>query len=148
MERDEFTLLHTLRVRWAEVDRQGVVFNANYFLYFDVTITEYWRAIGFDYPDGIVKKFGTDVFAVKAGAEFHGSAGYDDVLDIGCRATRVGRSSLRFRLGVFRGKEPLTTGELVYVNVDLATRKSAPWPEELLAAILAFEKVRPEEATG
>ncbi|MFL5410461.1 MAG: acyl-CoA thioesterase [Myxococcales bacterium] len=144
MERDEFTLLHTLRVRWAEVDRQGVVFNANYFLYFDVTITEYWRAIGFDYPDGIVKKFGTDIFAVKAGAEFHASAGYDDVLDIGCRTTRVGRSSLRFRLGVFRGKEPLTTGELVYVNVDLGTRKSAPWPKELVSAIFAFEKVRPE----
>ena len=148
MERDEFTLLHTLRVRWAEVDRQGVDFNANYFLYFDVTITEYWRAIGFDYPDGIVKKFGTDIFAVKASAEFHGSAGYDDVLDIGCRATRVGRSSLRFRLGVLRGKEPLTTGELVYVNVDLATRKSAPWPEELLSAIFAFEKVRPEKVSG
>jgi len=147
MERDEFTLLHTLRVRWAEVDRQGVVFNANYFLYFDVTITEYWRAIGFDYPDGIVEKFGTDIFAVKASAEFHASAGYDDVLDIGCRATRVGRSSLRFRLGVFRGKEPLTTGELVYVNVDLATRKSAPWPQELVSAILAFEKVRPDDVS-
>jgi len=147
MERDEFTLLHTLRVRWAEVDRQGVVFNANYFLYFDVTITEYWRAIGFDYPDGIVEKFGTDIFAVKASAEFHASAGYYDVLDIGCRATRVGRSSLRFRLGVFRGKEPLTTGELVYVNVDLATRKSAPWPQELVSAILAFEKVRPDDVS-
>jgi acyl-CoA thioester hydrolase len=147
MERDEFTLLHTLRVRWAEVDRQGVVFNANYFLYFDVTITEYWRAIGFDYPDAIVKKFGTDIFAVKAGAEFHGSAGYDDVLDIGCRATRVGRSSLRFRLGVFRGKEPLTTGELVYVNVDLGTRKSAPWPKELVSAVFAFEKVRPDDVS-
>jgi acyl-CoA thioester hydrolase len=32
MKRDEFTMIHPLRVRWAEVDRQDVVFNANYFL--------------------------------------------------------------------------------------------------------------------
>src|SRR5690242_8558060 len=63
MERADFTFFHTLRVRWAEVDRQDVVFNGNYFLYFDVAITEYWRAIGFDYPDDIVEKFGTDIFA-------------------------------------------------------------------------------------
>lgn len=145
MDRDEFTFFHTLRVRWAEVDAQRVVFNPNYFLYFDVTITEYWRAIGFDYPDGIVKKFGSDIFAIKAGAEFHASATYDDVLQIGCRATRLGRSSMGLGFGIFRGPERITSGELVYVNVDLGTRKSAPWPEELRSAILRFEKVRPEE---
>jgi len=48
-----------LRVRWAEVDRQDVVFNGHYFLYFDVAVAEYWRAIGFRYPDDIVEKFGT-----------------------------------------------------------------------------------------
>src|SRR5438309_7369162 len=86
--RDDFTFFHTLRVRWAEVDRQDVVFNAHYFLYFDVTTAEYWRAVGFDYPDGLVEKFGTDIFAVKATAEYHASATYDDVLEIGCRVAR------------------------------------------------------------
>ena len=45
MARDDFTFFHALRVRWAEVDRQDVVFNGHYFLYFDVAIGEYWRAI-------------------------------------------------------------------------------------------------------
>ena len=145
MDRAEFTFFHTLRVRWAEVDRQNVVFNAHYFLYFDVTITEYWRAVGFDYPDDLVEKFGTDIFAVKATAEYHASATYDDVLEIGCRVARLGRSSMRIVLGIFRGNEPITTGELIYVNADVGTRKPAPWPEALRAAILRFEKVRPEE---
>lgn len=145
MERRDFTLVHTLRVRWAEVDRQDVVFNGHYFLYFDVAIAEYWRAIGFDYPRDIVE-LGTDIYAVKASAEYHGSATYDDVLDIGCRVARIGRSSMTFVLGVWRGAERITSGELVYVNADPKTRKSAPWPEALKSAVLKYERVKPEVA--
>ena len=83
--RASFTFVHPLRVRWAEVDRQDVVFNAHYFTYFDVAVTEYWRAVGMDYPRAFVA-LGTDLFARKASAEFHAPAGYDDVLEIGCRA--------------------------------------------------------------
>ena len=54
MRREEFTLCHRLRVRWAEVDRQDVVFNGHYFLYFDVAIAEYWRAIRYNYPADLV----------------------------------------------------------------------------------------------
>jgi len=50
MKREDFTFVHSLRVRWAEVDRQDVVFNGHYFLYFDVAVAEYWRAIGFSLP--------------------------------------------------------------------------------------------------
>jgi len=39
-----------LRVRWAEVDPQNIVFNAHYLMYFDVAATEYWREIGCEYP--------------------------------------------------------------------------------------------------
>jgi acyl-CoA thioester hydrolase len=143
MERGDFTFVHTLRVRWAEVDRQDVVFNGYYFLYFDVAIAEYWRAIGFDYPRDIVK-LGTDIYAVKASAEYHGSATYDDVLDVGCRVARIGRSSMSFVLGVWRGAERITSGELVYVNADPKTRKSAPWPEALKSAVMKYERVKPD----
>jgi acyl-CoA thioester hydrolase len=143
MERGEFTFFHSLRVRWAEVDRQDVVFNGHYFLYFDVAVAEYWRAIGFRYPQDLVEKFGTDIYAVKAGAEYHGSATYDELLDIGCRAGRIGRSSIQLLLGIWRGTEHLTSGELVYVNADVKTRKSAPWPEAVRQAILRFERTPP-----
>jgi len=144
MNREDFTFIHRLRVRWAEVDRQDVVFNGHYFLYFDVAISEYWRAIGFNYPDDIVEKFGTDIYAVKATAEYHGSATYDDTIDIGCRVGRIGRSSMQFLFGIWRGAERITSGELVYVNADPKTRTSAPWPEPLRGAILGYERTPPE----
>ena len=43
MARQDFKLAHSLRVRWAEVEPQNIVFNANYLMYFDAGITEYWR---------------------------------------------------------------------------------------------------------
>jgi acyl-CoA thioester hydrolase len=142
MDRAEFRMSHRLRVRWAEVDRQNVVFNAHYFLYFDVAIAEYWRAIGFDYPQALVP-LGSDVFAVKAGAEFHGSATYEDELDVHCRCARLGRSSMQFLLGIWRGAEHLTSGELLYVHVDLATRRSSPIPDFFRQAVLAYETTPP-----
>jgi acyl-CoA thioester hydrolase len=146
MAREHFTFCHTLRVRWAEVDKQGIVFNGNYFLYFDVAITEYWRAIDIDYPDGIVKAFGTDLYAVKASAEYHGSAGFDDILDIHGRTARLGRSSMQFLLEIWRGDTHLVSGELIYVNADPASMKSAPLPEFLREKIAGYERVPPESA--
>jgi acyl-CoA thioester hydrolase len=148
MAREQYTFCHSLRVRWAEVDRQGIVFNGNYFLYFDVAITEYWRAIGIDYPDGIVKAYGTDLYAVKAGAEYHGSAEFDDMLDICGRTARLGRSSMQFLLEIWRGGEHLVSGELIYVNAVPATKKSAPLPESLRNAIVNFERIKPDMAAA
>jgi acyl-CoA thioester hydrolase len=143
MLREHFTFVHRLRVRWAEVDRQDVVFNGNYFLYFDVAMAEYWRAIGFDYPREIVS-LGMDIYAIKATAEYHGSAGYDQLLDVGCRVARIGRTSMVLLFGIWRGEEHLTSGELIYVNADLKTKQSAPWPDFLRAKILAYERTPPE----
>ncbi len=144
MAREDFSFCHRLRVRWAEVDKQGIVFNGNYFLYFDVAITEYWRAIGIDYPDGFVKAFGTDLFAVKATAEYHGSAEFDDFLDIHGRTARLGRSSMQFLLEIWRGEEHLVSGELIYVNADSSSKKSAALPDLLRRKVLDYERVKPE----
>jgi acyl-CoA thioester hydrolase len=146
MAREQFTFCHRLRVRWAEVDMQSIVYNVNYFLYFDVAITEYWRAIGINYPDGIVKTYGTDLYTAKATAEYHGSAEYDDFLDIHGRTARLGRSSIQFLLEIWRGNEHLVSGELIYVNADTASKKSAPLPDLLREKIIAFERVQPESA--
>ncbi len=146
MQRQSFTFAHTLRVRWAEVDMQGVVFNVHYFMYFDTAIAEYWRAIGFNYPADMVK-LGSDIYAVKATAEYHGSARYDELVDVACRVSRIGRSSMQFQFGIWRSDEHLVSGELVYVNADPATRKSAPWPQALKDAVLAYERTAPELAS-
>jgi acyl-CoA thioester hydrolase len=147
LRREDWSLFTPLRVRWAEVDRQDVVFNAHYFTYFDVAVTEYWRALGWDYP-ATLEPLGTDLYARSAHAEFVASARYDELLEIGCRTTRLGRTSLRLQLVIVRagerGDELLTSGELVYVHAHRQTRTPVPWPEALRQAILRFERLCPE----
>lgn len=152
MAAGEFTFSHSLRVRWAEVDRQGIVFNGHYLAYFDVGITEYWRALGYPYPDGLLQH-GTDLYVKKASLEYHASAQYDDVLSVMVRVARIGRSSLQFlieihRIGIHRGTEHLISGEVLYVNADPATRKSQPVPDFLRQAIGKLERTPPETASA
>jgi acyl-CoA thioester hydrolase len=136
--RADFRFAHPMRVRWAEVDRQGIVFNAHYLMYFDVGITEYWRASGFPYPQGLLDQ-GSDLYVVKATVEYHRSAEYDDEMDVCVRIARIGRSSMTFALEIHRGDIHLVSGEVVYVNADPATRKSASVPQRLREAIAVFE---------
>ena len=136
--RNDFRFVHTLRVRWAEVDKQDIVFNGHYLTYFDVAITEYWRYVGVPYP-ALVERWGTDLFVVKASIEYHGPARYDDILDIGVRVARIGNSSMQFALGIFLGDRHLIGGELVYVNAVPATREASRVPSGLRELIDAFE---------
>ena len=134
-----FVFTMALRVRWSEVDRQGIVFNAHYLTYFDLGITEYWRAIGLPYPDGLAGT-GSDLYVAKAVANYHGSAGYDDVLEIGVRVARLGHSSVTFAIEIRREGQLLTTGEVVYVNADPGTRQAQAFPARVRQAIAAFEQ--------
>ncbi|MEZ5894161.1 MAG: thioesterase family protein [Parvularculaceae bacterium] len=135
-----FSLLHPLRVRWAECDAQGIVFNVNYFLYFDVAMTEWLRALGFKGDKTL------EFFTVHAEADYKGSAAFDDMLDIGVRCTKLGTTSMTLEAAIFRGEELLTTGKLIYVHADLGTKDKTPLPEDFVARVLAFEKTAPERA--
>jgi acyl-CoA thioester hydrolase len=146
MAREAFACVHRLRVRWAEVDRQDIVFNGHYLTYFDVAVTEYWRAIGMQYPERIVP-LGIDLYAVKSTVEYHAPARYDDWLDVHIRCARMGRTSLRFVLEIWRGDDHLVTGELIYVTADPSERKSRPVPAPLRAAITTYERTLPETRT-
>ena len=53
MERQDFRCVHRLRVRWAEVDMQKIVFNAHYLMYFDTAIADYWRALALPYQEAM-----------------------------------------------------------------------------------------------
>ena len=143
MARKDFRLSHTLRVRWAEVDPQHIVFNANYLMYFDVGVTEYWRALDCVYPEGFTA-LNVDSLAVKATLEYHASARYDELIDVLVRVSRLGRTSMRVAIEIHRGDDHLVSGELVYVLTDPETRKPAPIPEALRAKILSFETTPPE----
>ncbi|RYZ10562.1 MAG: YbgC/FadM family acyl-CoA thioesterase [Comamonadaceae bacterium] len=138
MQRSDFRFFHRLRVRWAEVDMQAIVFNANYLMYFDTGITDYWRALALPYEHSMSKLDG-DLFVRKASIEFFGSARLDDVLDMGIRCARIGNSSLVFEGALFLRDRLLVSSEIVYVFADRASQTSKPVPQLLRDAIGHFE---------
>lgn len=140
MERSQFKFFYKLRVRYAEVDSQGIVFNAHYLTYFDTVLTEYMRAINFDYQ-GLVTTEKLDFHLVKSTVEYLHPIGFDELLEIGVTVNRIGNSSLVWALSIFRedSHECLSTGEITWVCSRVSEHKSHPLPQSLLAAIHKFE---------
>ena len=136
--RDDFRFFHPLRVRWAEVDMQKIVFNAHYLMYLDVAIADYWRALALPYEESMAQ-LGGDLYVKKAALEYHGSAHFDDRLDVALKCARIGNSSLSFVGAIFRGAECLIGAELVYVFADPATQTSRPVPAALRGLVERFE---------
>lgn len=140
--REHFRFRHRLRVRWAEVDMQKIVFNPHYLMYFDTAICDYWRALALPYEAAMHKLEG-DLYVKKASVEYFASARYDDLLDIGLRCERIGNSSMQFGGGIFRGDEILVSGELLYVFANPQSQTSCPVPAALRETLLAFEAGEP-----
>jgi YbgC/YbaW family acyl-CoA thioester hydrolase len=136
--RNAFRFLDRLRVRWAEVDLQKIVFNGHYLMYFDTAVAGYWRALALPYHETMAALQG-DLYVRKATLEYEASARYDDQLDIGIRCARIGNSSMVFEAAVFRGEQRLVHGELVYVFADPSTQTSRPVPQALRDWLLGYE---------
>src|SRR3954471_6820983 len=114
MSREQFWFFFPFRVRYSEVDGQGVVFNAHYLTYFDTSITEYFRALGYDqYADS--RKTGIDFHVVKSLIEYKAPVLFDWELDVGARVARIGSTSRSFELAICRKGESgaLVSGEIV-----------------------------------
>jgi len=136
--RSGFRHFDRLRVRWAEIDAQQIVFNGHYLMYFDTALAGYWRALALPYAQ-TMQYLGGDLYMRKASVEYHASARYDDVLEVGMRCGRIGNSSIVFHGSVLRGDERLVDGELVYVFADPASQTSKPVPQELREVLQSFE---------
>ena len=136
--RQDFRLFHRLRVRWAEVDMQKIVFNGHYLMYFDTAMADYWRALALPY-EHTMHALGGDLYVKKASVEYHASARYDDQLDVGLKCQRIGTSSIQFMGAIFCGEKLLITAELIYVYANPATQTSLPVPPRLRDIFLGFE---------
>lgn len=146
MPRADFRFFHPLRVRWAEVDPQGVVFNPNYFTYLDVAVTEYYRALDMTYPRFFVEN-ACDAYAVRATGDFVSSARYDEEIELGVRVASIGNTSVTFAAEFYRDETLLFRGELVYVTVTLTDGAKMRVPDAFREHVRAYERVAPSEAT-
>ncbi len=118
---------HELRVRYGECDPQGIVFNANYLLYFDVAFTELWRAAVGPWQDMVAR--GVDAVVADASLGFRAPARYDDELALRLQITRLGRTSITTQFEVLRAGELLVEGRLRHVCVATDTWAKAELPQ-------------------
>jgi len=141
LARPDFAFTESLRVRWAEADMQGVVFNGHYLTYFDVGVTEYWRAV-FDRDVAALRETFDRLQVVRASIDYHAPARFDEVIEVCVRTARIGGSSMRVLFEIHRGDVHLVSGENVYVHVDGG--RSARVPDALRERIRRFERLAPE----
>ncbi len=118
---------HQLRVRYAECDRQEVVFNAHYLTYLDVAMTELWRAAFGSYQ--VMMDRGYDMVVAEAQLRFARAARFDDQLALEVCITKLGNSSMMTRHRIQRDGELLVEATMCHVLVDLETLRKAPLPD-------------------
>jgi acyl-CoA thioester hydrolase len=118
---------HHLRVRYAECDLQGVVFNSHYLTYFDTSLSELWRASLGGYQSIIER--GLDVMVLEANLSFRSPARFDELLALEIAVTRLGHTSIASSHRVSRDGDLLVEGAMMHVLVELATLQKTPIPD-------------------
>lgn len=142
MSREQFKFFHSFRIRYSEVDAQGIVFNAHYLTFFDTAMTEYLRHINYDYVNEVKDK-NEDFHTVKTLVEYKSPIYFDQIIDVCLKVKKIGNSSLTFYIEIYPSKEDncLASGEVVWVNSDQNTHKSAPLSNNIKDKINTLDKL-------
>jgi acyl-CoA thioester hydrolase len=127
---------HQLRVRYNECDPQGVVFNANYMTYFDLTMTELWRELG-GYEAMV--DAGVDMVVAEARILYRSPLRFDDEFEGRVEIARLGETSMMAEILLARDGEPVADGELRYVFVRSGGGTNAPIPEPIRAGLARYQ---------
>jgi len=125
--RDAYRFFHTITTRWKDNDVYGHVNNVVYYSYFDTAVNYYLVS------RKVLDIARTEVVGIVAetGCRFYASISFPDRVDVGIRVARIGRSSVRYEIGVFRNDEDSASAEgyFVHVYVDRAGMRPVPIPE-------------------
>jgi acyl-CoA thioester hydrolase len=129
-----FVFWHRERVRFRDVDLQRIVYYGKYLDYFDNALYEYLRSLGFE--SGVLnERYGFDTSVVHAEIDYVSPASFDDLLDIGVRVTRMGRTSFDASFEVRQSGRVICRASLVLVNYDAVTARARPLPANIREAI-------------
>ena len=131
--RSAFPHLLALPTRWMDNDSYGHVNNVNYYSFFDTAVNRYLidRGVLDIHKDDIVG------FVVETSCSYFSSISFPDTIHVGVRVARLGNSSVRYELALFRNDEalPSAAGHFVHVYVDRRSNKSVPIPEQVRAVL-------------
>jgi acyl-CoA thioester hydrolase len=121
-----------MRVAYGDCDPSGVVFNPNYFVFYDVALTEFWREHAGGY--GTMMDEGVDVQVVEATARYKAPARFDDEIDVTIEVKRLGNTSMITSGAIHRDGTLLVELDLAYVFVDAKSLTKVPIPERFRTA--------------
>jgi acyl-CoA thioester hydrolase len=126
-----------LRVRYAETDRMGVVYHANYFVWFEVGRVELLRQLGFSYRD-MEQEDGCGIAVIDARCRYKAPARYDDEVIVRTHLEYVRESMVQFGYELVRADDRslLAEGDTTHIVVDPEMKK-VPLPEKYLSAFRA-----------
>jgi len=131
--RDAFALFRPMPTRWMDNDVYGHVNNVVYYSYFDTAVNAYLV------ENGLLDVTGSDVVGLVAetGCSYFDSVAFPEALDIGLAVSRLGRSSVTYRVGVFRdgAAQAAAQGRFVHVYVSRASGRPAPIPDATRTAL-------------
>ena len=144
MARSDFRFAHRMRVRYAEIDAQRIVFNTRYLEYMDVGVTEYFRAVGrtaLEHPDGGEAEF----HVARNTIDYKRPLAYDELFDVCMRCARIGTSSMTYLWEIHgmengEGQEDLRAlGESISVHVGSLGARPSPVPQRIIDTFEAYE---------
>ncbi len=124
----------TLRVRYADTDKMGIVYYAKYLEYFEVARTEMLRSLGLPYRE--IEEKGYELPVSEASIKYYKGAGYDDELHITASLTPKHSPRVEIHYEVKKNSgELIAEGDTTLVFIDLATGKPTRAPQFYLDAI-------------
>jgi len=130
-----FVKTHTteIRVRYEETDRMGVSYYGNYFTWFEVARTDYFRGKGISYRR-LEEEEGIGLMVVSASCRYIRPSTYDDVLTVESRISEIKNTSLVFAYNIRRGTDLVASGETSHVFTD-RSRKPCKIPAGIKKAL-------------
>ncbi|HUJ24872.1 MAG TPA: thioesterase family protein [Myxococcales bacterium] len=138
MTRDDFPHFLRIETRWMDNDVYGHVNNATYYSFFDTAVNKHLL------DAKVLDLEGSPAFGVvvETGCKYMKSIAFPDVIHAGMRVTKLGNSSVRYELALFRNDEPDASAEgwFVHVYVDRAMRRPVRIPDEVRAALAPLRR--------
>jgi acyl-CoA thioester hydrolase len=134
--RSAFKLFRPLATRWIDNDAYGHVNNVHYYSYFDTAVNS-WLV-----EEGLLRIGESPVIGlvVESGCTYFESVAFPESLEAGIAVAHLGRSSVRYRIGIFKAgaDRAAAQGHFVHVHVDRMTRQPVDLPPETRAALSAL----------
>ena len=131
--RDDYRHFLTIPTRWMDNDVYGHVNNVVYYSYFDTVVNQYLIT------EGVLDIENSPVIGlvVETGCAYFAPVTFPDRVEAGIRVARLGNSSVRYEVGLFRNDEPspAAAGHFIHVYVDRETRRPAAIPDPMRAVL-------------